>query len=355
MTDTSPLTDTPTRSRPERATQRRNIGSTLRHRPEWGAVAGTILVFGIFAVIARNRGFLTGLGTVNYLQVAAELGILVVPVCLLMIAGEFDLSIGSTAAASGVVVAYLVVDNHWSLIAALCAAFGLATVIGLFNGLVVVRTGVPSFIVTLASQFVVRGVTVAYTGVLTSSTLVEGLPQNGGDNIVGHALAGRVGLVPASVFWWVGLTMLATWILAKTAFGNWIYGAGGDPAAARNVGVPVARVKVTLFVATSLAAAMLGAIMALETGSGDVGRATGYEFNAIAATVIGGTLLTGGYGSAIGAALGTLIFGIVSQGIFFTGIDSNWFQAILGTMLLGAVLINHYVRLRLLRPRRAHQ
>jgi len=330
---------------------------SVLHRPEWGAFAGALIVWGIFAVIAGHRGFLTGLGTVNYLQVAAELGIVVVPVCLLMIAGEFDLSVGATVAASGVIVAYLVVNEKWDVGPAVAVAFGVALLIGLFNGLVTVRLGVPSFIVTLASHFMILGALVAYTTVLTGTTFIEGFPQNpagnAGRGIIGHALTGFVGTVPASVFWWIGLTLVGTWILGKTAFGNWIYAAGGNPGAARNMGVPIGRVKILLFISTAFAATLLGVLQLLENGSGNVTNGVGLEFEAIAATVIGGTLLTGGYGSAIGAALGTFVFGVVSEGIFFTGINSNWFQAILGVMLLGAVLVNQVIRQQLNRARNA--
>jgi simple sugar transport system permease protein len=159
-------------------------------------------------------------------------------------------------------------------------------------------------------------------------------------------LAGEVGGIPASVFWWLALTACATLVLAKTQFGNWIFGAGGDPDAARKLGVPVARVKITLFVLTAVAAALVAAIGVLDNGAADVQQGQLKEFQAITASVIGGTLLTGGYGTAVGTAFGALIFGMVSQGLFFTGVDADWFQAFLGAMLLGAVLVNRYVQRR---------
>ncbi len=162
--------------------------------------------------------------------------------------------------------------------------------------------------------------------------------------------AGLIGLRPdgtplvtglsASVAWWLVLTALATWVLLRRPAGNWIFAAGGDPAAARNVGVPVDRVKVMLFITTALAACLFATIQVLETGSADTLRGTQKEFQAIIAAVIGGCLLTGGYGSAIGAMLGSLIFGTVEMGIFYTGIDTDWFNVFLGIMLLLAVLVN---------------
>jgi simple sugar transport system permease protein len=149
--------------------------------------------------------------------------------------------------------------------------------------------------------------------------------------------------IPVSILWWIGLTLLAAFILARTRFGNWIFASGGDANAARNVGVPVARTKITLFVFTALAAALFAAIQVLTAGSADTLRGTQKEFEAIIAAVIGGTLLTGGYGSAIGALFGSLIFGLVQMGIFYTGVDTDWFKLFMGLMLVIAVLFNSYV------------
>jgi len=150
--------------------------------------------------------------------------------------------------------------------------------------------------------------------------------------------------VPVSVIWWLVLTAIATWVLLNTRFGNWIFAAGGDPNAARNVGVPVGRVKIILFILTALAGTLLATIQVLSVGSADTLRGTQKEFEAIIAAVIGGCLLTGGYGSAIGAAFGALIFGLVQMGIFYTGIDTDWFKVFLGSMVLIAVLFNNFVR-----------
>jgi simple sugar transport system permease protein len=142
------------------------------------------------------------------------------------------------------------------------------------------------------------------------------------------------------------LTALATWVLLRTRFGNWIFAVGGDENAARNVGVPVHMVKVVLFMLTALSATVFAAIQVIEVGSADTLRGTQKEFDAIIAVVIGGTLLTGGYGSAVGAFLGALIYGTVQIGILYTGIDSDWFEVFLGLMVLAAVLFNNYVRRR---------
>ncbi len=318
-------------------------------RPELGAVAGAIIVFVFFAVVAGDRGFLTSTGTISYLEVSAQLGIVVIPVALLMIAGEFDLSVGSMIGAAGMLLAIPMVEFGWPLWAALLLAFGVALLVGFLNGYLVVKTGLPSFIVTLATLFALRGATIGFTRLITSRTQVSGVESEG--SFLGALFAGEISGIPASIFWWLGLGALATWILLRTTFGNWIFGTGGDPIAARNVGVPVNRVKILLFMATAAAATLLAVLQVLDAGSADVLRGTLFEFQAIIATVIGGVLLTGGYGSVIGPMFGALIFGMVNQGIFFTGVNTDWFQVFLGAMLLIAVIVNNYIRQRAARSR----
>jgi simple sugar transport system permease protein len=321
-------------------------------RPELGAVAGAAVVFTFFAIVAGDQGFLTKNGAVNYLEVAAQVGVLASAVTLLMIAGEFDLSIGSMIGAAGVLLALPVTELGWQLWLALPFTFAAAAAIGLINGLVVVRTGVPAFIATLASLFILRGVTIGVTGLITDSTQVVGVTDALGDDPLLPLFSGELDGFPVSIAWWLGLTLLGAWLLARTRFGNWTLASGGDANAARSTGVPVQRVKVLLFCSTSLAASLVGVLVVLGTGSADVLGGQLKEFEAITAAVIGGTLLTGGYGSVVGAAVGALIFGMVSQGIFFTGVAADWFQSVLGAMLLGAVLVNQYARRRALEARR---
>jgi len=157
--------------------------------------------------------------------------------------------------------------------------------------------------------------------------------------------------LPISIWWWIGLSVILGWMLFRTPFGNWVFAAGGDPLAARNVGVPVARVKISLFMLTAVSATLLAVIQVLDTGSADVLRGEQKELEAIASAVIGGCLLSGGYGSVYGAAIGALILGMVQEGIVFTRISTDWFRAVLGGMLLAAVLLNNYLRHRALRSR----
>jgi simple sugar transport system permease protein len=337
-------------------------------RPELGAVAGAILVFIFFAFAAGNSGMFTALGVINFLEVSAQLGIIAVAACMLMIGGEFDLSIGSMIGAAGVIMAIPAVQFGWPLWLCILLAFAVACVIGYINGAIVIRTGLPSFIVTLAALFILRGLTIGFTRLITGRTQVSGLGPLVEQDWLAPLFYGEVGYpifkwaagagiilarpdgepfvrgVPMSIIWWVVLTVVCAWILLRTRVGNWIFAAGGDPVAARNVGVPVARVKKGLFMFTACAATLFACVQVLDQGSADVLRGVLKEFEAIIAAVIGGTLLTGGYGSVIGASFGALIFGTVRQGIFYTGVNTDWFQVFLGCMLLIAVIFNNYIR-----------
>ncbi len=322
-------------------------------RPEMGALAGSIAVWAFFAIVAGRNGFLTLAGTATYLQVAAELGIMAVAVALLMIGGEFDLSIGSILGASGMIVSALAVSLNWNVWLAMAVAFAFALLVGFFNGYLVLRTGLPSFIVTLATLYIVRGATIGVTRLLTGRTQIGGLDKTAGFESARAAFASTATFGGASfsisIVWWLLVAGLATWILLRTPFGNWIFGCGGNVQAARNVGVPVDRVKIALFMGTAAAACLVALIQVVTFTGADVLRGEGQEFYAIIAVVVGGTLLTGGYGSAVGALLGALIFGMVKQGIVFARVDADWFQVVLGAMLLIAVLVNRFVRNRALR------
>ncbi|MDQ6774235.1 MAG: ABC transporter permease [Candidatus Dormibacteraeota bacterium] len=316
-------------------------------RPELGAVAGAIAVWLFFAIVAGGSGWLTVRGTAAYLEVAAELGILAVPVSLLMIAGEFDLSIGTMIGASGMVIALLDSQYLFPLWFAIPAGAAFALIVGFLNGYLVIKTRLPSFIVTLGTFFILQGVTIGVTRALTGLTTIPNLDKASdfgwAHTLFGSQIGGRFNV---SIIWWAAVAVVATYILLRTRFGNWIFGSGGSADAARNLGVPVNRVKITLFMSTALAGWLVATIEAVSFGNADVLRGVGREFEAIIAVVIGGTLLTGGYGSAIGAVFGALIFGMVQQGIVFTGIDSDWYKAFLGGMLILAVLLNNLIRSR---------
>jgi simple sugar transport system permease protein len=298
--------------------------------------------------VTAGAAFRGAEGTAAVLNAAAPLGILAVAVGLLMIAGEFDLSVGSVIGAAGMTIALLTQHVGWPLWPAIFVALLLSLCIGLANGLLVVSTGLPSFIVTLGTLFVFRGLTIAVSRALTRRTQLGGLDQVPGYESARMLFASEpVGLFRVSILWWIGVALVATWVLLRTRWGNWLYATGGAPESARKLGVPVTRVKVALFLLTAVAAWLVAVTQVVRFTGADALRGEQQEFRAIVAAVIGGTLLSGGYGSAIGAVLGALIFGMVQQGIVITGVDADWFQVFLGVMLVLAVLVNERVRRRM--------
>ncbi|WP_285406678.1 ABC transporter permease [Luteibacter sp. ME-Dv--P-043b] len=343
----------------------------LLDRPELGSIAGTVLVFVFFGIFARGSGMFALDGVINWAQVAAYLGILAVGACLLMIAGEFDLSMGSMIGFAGVLVAIPPMYLGWPLWAAVLFAFVGCMALGALNGYLVVRTRLPSFIVTLAFMFILRGLTLVLSTSFANSTIVSGVGDKfaedplinalfsgttlhwlftalAGMNLIEKLPSGDpvVGGIPKVLVWWLVMGLAAGFVLARTRFGNWIFTVGGDANAAKNVGVPVRRVKVSLFVLTAFCACLFGVLQVADVGSAAADRGLQKEFEAIIAVVIGGALLTGGFGSVIGACFGALIFGVVQIGISYTNIDSDWYRVFLGGMLLLAVLFNHYIRSR---------
>jgi len=325
-------------------------------RPEMGAVAGSIVVWIFFAIVAGSSGFLSLRGTSSYLSVSAELAIQAVPVALLMIGGEFDLSVGSMVGATGMIIAILSAQYGWNIWAAMVAALIFAVLVGMLNGYLVIRTGLPSFIVTLGTAYILLGATTGITSIVTNGlTVVNAIDQAPGYSAAHAIFATALGggqQFPIEILWALALVAVATWLLLGTSFGNWIFGVGGDAQAARNTGVPVTRVKILLFIGTAVSSCLLAIILDVSFTNADVLRGQGNEFYAIVAAVVGGVLLTGGYGSAIGALFGALAFGIVEEGIVFAGVNAEWYKAVIGLILLLAVLLNSYVRKLALEARR---
>ena len=327
----------------------------LLTRPDTGAFLGAVAVFVLFSYYASSVNWIGDLS--NYAvwtDQAAQYGIVAVPVALLMIGGEFDLSAGVMIGSSGLLLGYLTTEagmNIWPGIAVVMA-FGLA--VGFVNGITVVKTKLPSFIVTLATFFVLQGVNAAGTLLLTGRTSIEEIDLVSGYDSAHRWIASTFWGphdFKVKVLWWIGLTIVGAWVLARTRFGNWIFGAGGDPVAARNIGVPVARTKVALFMMTSATAALLGIIEALELRSMQAKEGIGLEFIFIICAVVGGCLLTGGYGSVIGATFGAAMLGMVSIGIISAQWDSNWTYTFQGVILFLAVMLNTLIRNRAVKAR----
>ena len=211
-----------------------------------------------------------------------------------------------------------------------------------------VRTGIPSFLITLSTFFMLRGVNLGTTKAITGTVATDNVSELDGFASARAIFASDVPLgfmtVKVTVIWWLVFVALGTWILLRTRIGNWIFAAGGNAASARAVGVPVNKVKIGLFMGVAFLCWFLGMHLLFNFSSVQSGLGIGNEFIYIIAAVVGGCLLTGGYGSAIGAAIGAFIFGMTTQGIVFAGFDPNWFYTFLGAMLLLAVMVNLYVK-----------
>ncbi|MGH2969311.1 MAG: ABC transporter permease [Solirubrobacteraceae bacterium] len=317
----------------------------LLRRPELGALIGALAVGIFFAATAESFRTLSGMA--NWTDVASTLGIMAVVVALLMIGGEFDLSAGAMTGTSGLLLGLLTTEWGFSMWPGIIVTFAFAALIGFTNGYMVMKTKLPSFIVTLATFFILQGVNLGFTKEITGTVRVAGLSDVGGANSAEHLFSSTFWAphnFRISVIWWLAITLLATWVLARTRFGNWIFAVGGDANAARNVGVPVQKVKILLFMTVSTAAALVGIMIALRLGSIQAGQGIGEEFTYIIAAVVGGCLLTGGYGSAVGASIGALIVGMAFIGIQFSGWNTDWRFLFLGVILLMAVLVNNLVR-----------
>ncbi|AWK12028.1 ribose ABC transporter permease [Streptomyces spongiicola] len=319
----------------------------LLGRPELGSVVGAVAVFLFFSVVADTFLRASSMSTVLY--AASTIGIMAVPVALLMIGGEFDLSAGVLVTSSALVssmFSYQMTANVW--VGALVSLL-VTLAIGAFNGVMLVRTGLPSFIITLGTFLMLTGVNLGLTklisGTVSTKTIadMEGFPA--AKNVFASFTVGGVD-VRTTVLWWIGLVAVATWILLRTRFGNWIFAVGGGAGAARAVGVPVARTKVLLYTGVAFCAWISGQHLLFSFDVVQSGEGVGNELIYIIAAVIGGCLITGGYGSAIGSAVGAFIFGMTGKGIVYAEWDPDWFKFFLGAMLLLATLLNAWVRRR---------
>ncbi|OLC27431.1 MAG: ribose ABC transporter permease [Actinobacteria bacterium 13_1_20CM_2_65_11] len=329
----------------------------LLQRPELGALLGAMAVYALFATVDATPGhrFSSIAGMQNWTDVASSYGIMAVAVALLMIGGEFDLSAGVMTGTSGLLLGMMITRYQLNVWVGIVVVLVFAAVIGAMNGLLVIRTKLPSFIITLATFFVLRGVDVGVTKLLTNTVRFD-VSDHAPGFASAQAILGSTFLAPYNfqdaVLWWIAITIIATWVLTQTTFGNWIFAVGGDANAARAVGVPVVRTKIILFMVTAMSAGLVGIMVALRFKGIQSGQGVGQEFFYIIAAVVGGCLLTGGYGSAIGASIGALIIGFAQIGIIFAGWESDWYYTFLGVILFLAVGVNTVVRRRASSARR---
>ena len=316
-----------------------NVAQFLR-RPEAGSILGLIAVYAFFAVFGGET-FVTAPGTSSWLNVAAEIGIVALPIGLLMIAGELDISIGAIIPAASLTMA--IVSGFYGApdLVGILAALAVGLLVGFVNGFLVVRTGVPSLIVTIGTMFGVMGLTLGFSVLLTGSTSTAILPHPLTQLLLGQFVGGMFAVL---IFWWAAIIAAFYFLLHVSPVGNWIFALGGDKVSARNAGIPTERLTIALFMLSGLCAAFVGMTQAIVYTSAQVATGQSFIFNSIMCVVIGGVLLTGGFGSIVGIVLGTLTFSIVNQGIFFTGFDPNLGSLIIGALLLLAVMMNDTFR-----------
>ncbi|WP_217241005.1 ABC transporter permease [Streptomyces sp. AC555_RSS877] len=328
-----------------RASQRPLVFRLLA-RPEVGVFLGAAAVYVFFLIAAPPVRDGSSMSTILYQS--STIGIMALPVALLMIGGEFDLSSGVavlTSALTASMLSYQLTMNVW---VGVFAALIVSLAVGFFNGWMVVKTGLPSFLVTLGTFLILQGANLAVTKLVTTNVATDDISDMAGFDQAKKIFASSFDIggvqVKITVFYWLVFAAIATWVLLRTKYGNWIFAVGGNKESARAVGVPVTFTKISLFMLVGLGAWFVGMHQLFTFNTVQSGEGVGQELIYIAAAVIGGCLLTGGYGSAIGPVFGAFMFGMVNQGIVFAGWNPDWFKAFLGVMLLGAVLINLWVR-----------
>ncbi|SCM66425.1 ABC transporter permease [Donghicola eburneus] len=316
-----------------------SIGDLIR-RPETGSLIGFIVVYVFFASLG-GAVFMGAPGWSSWLNIAAEVGIIALPVGLLMISGEFDLSVGSIIPASSMTAAIL--SGHYELPALVGIIGGLSVglLVGFINGLIVTRTTIPSLIATIGSMFAVMGLTLGLAVLIKGSTSVSYVPDPVTKGLLGTFINGMFNV---SIFWWIGFVAIYYFLVHVAPIGNWVFAMGGDRESARNAGIPTDKLTIGLFMASGFGAAFVGIAQVMTYQAAQVAGGQSFIFNSIMCVVIGGVLLTGGAGSIIGIVLGTMTFAVVNQGIFFAALDPNIGSIIIGALLLAAVLSNDTFR-----------
>jgi len=309
---------------------------------------GATLVFIFFSVVAPPFRQFPAFATVLYQ--ASTIGIPAVAVSMLMIGGEFDLSAGVAVTTSSLAASIFATQVAGSLWVGVIFALCLSLAVGAINGYLLIRTKLPSFLVTLGSFLMLQGLNIAITKLITGNVATGDISQMPGFDIGQAVFASnfRIGgaQISIAILYWFAFVALGTWVLLRTRVGNWIFAVGGQGDSARAVGVPVTRVKIGLFMLVGFGCWFLAMHLLFAYNTVQSGAGIGNELLYIAAAVVGGCLLTGGYGSAVGSALGAFIFGMTTEGVIYANWDPDWFQFFVGAMLVIATVANTWIRAR---------
>ena len=383
--------------------QKENWFQRTVRRPEIGAFIVMMIIIVALAIASNGKAF-NALGLKNNIAIIAQLGIIATGAALLMIAGEFDLSIGPMIAFAGMSIAIMM---KWGLpfglgeatpFLAFLITLIMTLAFGWLIGTIVVRSGLSSFIVTLAFWFFLRGLTEVCFRLINQNTNVSGLPDFKKESWFAEQMGGEVfgwffdawywigtkvsaGLeftadmtksekldlinylsflninrkmeqwvtgFDARLLWFIIIAGAAWYVLARTQLGSWIYATGDNKESARANGVPVNRVKVGLFMFSAFCATIFATCQVFDTNSSDAAKGMFKELEAIAIAVVGGILMTGGFGTIVGVVFGAITFGLVANAVFFIPwIDGAWFRVFVGTVLLAAVFANERIRKRI--------
>jgi len=301
-------------------------------RPELAGIVLLVVLLGVFQF--RSDGvFLNQQNIRGVMGLLPEMGLVAIGVTLLMICGEFDLSVGSVFALMPMTLA-VAMNAGLPFLPAMLLGFLVCAAIGFVNGYVTIQFNIPSFITTLGMLFMARSLTVVISG---------GFPPLLSSDIPADLFTTYVGpgeLFRLSFFWFLGIAILASWLLARTNFGNWIKAVGGFQEAAAANGIPVRRVKMICFILCSMLAGFAGMIQVFRLGSPLPSLGEGLELQAVAAAVIGGTALTGGIGTILGGIVGALLIRVIDNGLVLSQVDANWFKFAVGFLTIFAVVVN---------------
>ncbi len=304
-------------------------------KPELAALVLLVLLIAVFQ-IQSDGIFLNANNLRGILGILPEIGLMVVGVTILMICGEFDLSVGSVFALMPMVMAVLLADGLPFIFAFLIGT-AVAAMIGFINGYLTIKFSIPSFITTLGMLFIARSLTIVVSG---------GFPPLLPNELPTWLFTAFVG--PGDIFrmsfrWFAAVVILMSLLMNRTNFGNWVRATGGFLPAAQAMGIPTARVKIACFMLCSMLAGFAGMIQVLRLGSPLPSIGEGWELQAVAAAVIGGTALAGGVGTIIGGVIGAVLIRVIDNGLVLSQVDANWFKFAIGFLTIFAVVANAWL------------